>query len=62
MDLFGQSLGDGGKEGIFLRVGRNWRWGNVGARCWERSIKGRCEEVFDGFGPRGLLLLRKLVS
>lgn len=62
MDLFGQSFGDSGKEGVFLRVGRNWGWGDVGARCWERSIKGRCEEVFDRFGLRGLLLLRRLVS
>lgn len=62
MDLLGQSLGESGEESIFLGVGRNWWRGDIGTRCWERRIKGGCEEIFDGFGPRGLLLLQRLIS
>lgn len=52
-----QRLRKGGEKGVFLRVGRDWRWA-VGACCRSGNFRSRREKVFNRSGSGRLLMLR----
>lgn len=57
VSLMRQRLRKDGEKGVFLRVGRDWRW-TVGACCRNGIFRSRREKVFNRSGSGLLLMLR----
>lgn len=61
VSLLRQGLRKGGEKGVFLRVGRDWRW-TIGVCCRNGIFRSRSEKVFNRSGCGWLLMLQPEIS